>query len=210
MPFESAIGNSTANVIRDVIETMRYKTVCNEETLKSQTKDYEAQIERTRTFINSFFPKSYLDEKQTETKDKLIQNIIDNAESSSAQNSAAADSASESTDSVSSKGIKSDVNLTINGGNIVIDSWDDSIHANDTVVINGGTIEATSGDDGIHADTSLDINDGNINIKKSYEGIESQVINLNGGNMYVTSTDDGINAGGGSDGSSVDGRPARS
>lgn len=131
----------------------------------------------------------------------------DNAESSSAQNSTVADSTSESTDSVSSKGIKSDVNLTINGGNIVIDSCDDSIHSNDTVVINGGTIEATSGDDGIHADTSLDINDGNININKSYEGIESQVINLNGGNIYVTSTDDGVNAGGGSDGSSVNGRP---
>lgn len=126
------------------------------------------------------------------------------------ETSASADSetaGSTSAESVSSKGIKSDVNITINGGNITIDSCDDSIHTNDTVVINGGTINAESGDDGIHADTSLDINDGNINVTKSYEGIESQVINLNGGTIYVTSTDDGVNAGGGSDGSSTNGRP---
>lgn len=124
---------------------------------------------------------------------------------SASADSETADSAS--TESVSSKGIKSDVNITINGGNITIDSCDDSIHTNDTVVINGGKIDVTSGDDGVHADTSLDINDGNINVKKSYEGIESQVINLNGGTIYVTSTDDGVNAGGGSDGSSTNGRP---
>ncbi|MGN0143465.1 MAG: carbohydrate-binding domain-containing protein, partial [Clostridium sp.] len=93
------------------------------------------------------------------------------------------------------------------GGNIKIDSSDDSIHTNDTLVINGGNLELISGDDGMHADSSLDINDGNINISKSYEGVESQVININGGTIYVTSTDDGINAGGGSDGSSVNGRP---
>ena len=114
---------------------------------------------------------------------------------------------STSTESASAKGIKSDVNLTINGGNITIDSSDDSIHTNDVLIVNGGTLEITSGDDGMHADTSLDVNDGNINIKKSYEGIESQVINLNGGTIYLTSTDDGINAGGGSDGSAVNGRP---
>lgn len=118
-----------------------------------------------------------------------------------------ADSEKDEDDSVSSKGIKSDVSLKINGGNITIDSCDDSIHSNDTVVINGGTFEISSGDDGIHADSSLDINEGNINIAESYEGIESQVINLNGGIIYVISSDDGINAGGGSDSSAINGRP---
>lgn len=122
-------------------------------------------------------------------------------------NESSVDSGADATESVSSKGIKSDVNLTINGGNITIDSSDDSIHTNDTIVINGGTFEISSGDDGIHADSSLDINDGNINISKSYEGIESEVININGGTIYVTATDDGVNASGGSDDSSANGRP---
>ena len=137
----------------------------------------------------------------------MPQNGTMNENSQMNENSVDSGTDATETEDVSSKGIKSDVNLTINGGNITIDSSDDSIHTNDTVVINGGTFEISSGDDGIHADSSLDINDGNINISKSYEGIESQVINLNGGTVYVTSTDDGVNAGGGSDSSSVNGRP---
>lgn len=110
------------------------------------------------------------------------------------------DSKSEDTEtSNSAKAIKSDVNLVINGGNITIDSYDDGIHSNDAVIVNGGTINIVSGDDGIHADNTLDINEGNIEVSKSYEGIESQVININGGNIYVTSSDDGINASGGSE-----------
>ena len=116
------------------------------------------------------------------------------------------DSKSEDTEtSNSAKAIKSDVNLVINGGNITIDSYDDGIHSNDAVIVNGGTINIVSGDDGIHADNTLDINEGNIEVSKSYEGIESQVININGGNIYVTSSDDGINASGGSEESSKEG-----
>ncbi|WP_343101611.1 carbohydrate-binding domain-containing protein [Romboutsia sp. MSSM.1001216sp_RTP31141st1_G3_RTP31141_220114] len=113
----------------------------------------------------------------------------------------------EETDSTSAKGIKATSNITISGGDINIDSSDDSIHSNDTIMINGGNIKASSGDDGVHADSKIEINDGDIDITKSYEGIESQSIAINDGNVNVVSSDDGINAGGGNDASSTSGRP---
>jgi hypothetical protein len=73
----------------------------------------------------------------------------------------------------------------------------------------GGSFEISSGDDGIHADEEININDGEINIKKSYEGIESLIININGGTIWLISSDDGINAAGGNDGSSIGGRPGQ-
>lgn len=113
----------------------------------------------------------------------------------------------EETDSISAKGIKATSNITISGGNINIDSSDNSIHSNDTIVIKGGNIKASSGDDGVHADSKIEINGGDIDITKSYEGIESQSITINDGNINVVASDDGINAGGGNDASSTGGRP---
>lgn len=112
-------------------------------------------------------------------------------------------------ESTSAKGIKAISSIVIDGGNINIDSSDDSIHSNDTLTINGGNINISSGDDGIHSDTSLDINGGTINITKSYEGIESTTINLNGGDISLVSNDDGINASGGNDASATSGRPGQ-
>ena len=112
-------------------------------------------------------------------------------------------------ESTSRKAIKATSNITIDGGNIKIDSSDDSIHSNGDLTINEGTFDLSSGDDGIHADSTVTINNGIINVKKSYEGIEGQVININNGDIHVTSSDDGINAAGGNDSSSVNGRPGQ-
>ena len=107
---------------------------------------------------------------------------------------------------ISSKGLKAGTEITINSGNITVNSSDDSIHSNSYVIINGGTITLTSGDDGIHADNNILINDGTIKITKSYEGIESSYIKINGGDISVVASDDGINVAGGNDSSSM-GRP---
>ncbi|WP_294188467.1 carbohydrate-binding domain-containing protein [uncultured Clostridium sp.] len=112
-------------------------------------------------------------------------------------------------DTASAKGIKGNTLVKIDGGNINIDSSDDSIHSNSNVEINGGTINITSGDDGIHGDSTIDVNAGEINITKSYEGIEAETININDGNINVVASDDGINAAGGNDGSSINGRPGQ-
>ena len=104
----------------------------------------------------------------------------------------------------SCKGIKSDLAITISGGEFHINSLDDSIHSNTSISISGGTFDIYSGDDGIHADDTFTLTDGTIVIYKSYEGIEAETVNFNGGNVSITSSDDGINAAGGSDTTSTD------
>lgn len=105
---------------------------------------------------------------------------------------------------ISTKGIKSAGTIFISGGNINIETTDDSIHSNTDILIADGTITISSGDDGIHADSSITINGGSIKILKSYEGIESEVIYINDGDIMVYSNDDGINASSPSAGNSID------
>ncbi|HCW53273.1 MAG TPA: dockerin type 1 [Clostridium sp.] len=114
------------------------------------------------------------------------------------QSNNSSDKTTTDEETVSTKGIKAGSEITINSGNITIDSCDDAVHSNNNLTINGGTIEISSGDDGLHADTTLNINNGNINILTSYEGIESETINLNDGTIHLVSSDDGINASGSS------------
>ncbi len=105
----------------------------------------------------------------------------------------------------STKGIKADNEIVISAGTITIESYDDSIHANNdnelengetptgNITITGGTINLRSNDDGIHADGVLLIDDGVINITKSYEGLEGEYVYINGGEISVVSSDDGVN-----------------
>jgi len=105
----------------------------------------------------------------------------------------------------SSKGIKATNEIIIDGGNIIISSYDDCFHTNletlenggsslGNITINGGVFTLNTKDDGIHADNKVVINDGTINIKSSYEGVEGKQIELNGGCTSIISSDDGMNA----------------
>jgi hypothetical protein len=114
-----------------------------------------------------------------------------------------------STSSVSAKGLKSAVDITIGGGTINIDSSDDSIHSNDNLTINGGNIVLASGDDGIHSDTTLEINGGDISITKCYEGIDSEAITINDGNIRLVASDDGMNSASGDGAFPMGGRPGQ-
>ena len=104
----------------------------------------------------------------------------------------------ETTDEVSTKGIKAVSDLTVSGGMITIDSYDDALHSNNSITVSGGKLTLASGDDGIHADTTLTISGGNTEITQSYEGLESTSILLSGGEATVTASDDGVNASDGS------------
>ncbi len=106
----------------------------------------------------------------------------------------------------SMKGIKSDNEITIKNGTLIVNSTDDCIHASygvtlengasslGNVNISGGNVTLTTADDGIHADNEVNISGGDINILTSYEGVEGNIITFSGGNTKLYATDDGVNA----------------
>lgn len=96
-------------------------------------------------------------------------------------------------DTPSTKGLKSDKSITITDGFFNLNCLDDSIHA-PVVTINGGNLRLASDDDGIHGDESVTVNDGFILIANSYEALEGQAINIHGGKILATAADDGFNA----------------
>ena len=107
--------------------------------------------------------------------------------------------------SSSMKGLKAANSLLISGGNITINSADDSIHSDVSVIINGGKFTIASGDDAIHAEDTLTVTAGNIDISECYEGLEALHIDLQGGDIKLISSDDGLNAAGGTDQSGTTG-----
>lgn len=103
----------------------------------------------------------------------------------------------------SCKGIKAINDLTISGGDFILNCCDDAIHSNYNVNIKGGTFEIATGDDGIHADYTLTMGseggsdeDYAVNISTSYEGLEASLINYLSGTTNLYATDDGVNAAG--------------
>ena len=104
-------------------------------------------------------------------------------------------------DGTSTKGIKADQSICLNGGTYKIDSADDAIHSNASVTVTEGTYTLVTGDDGIHADDALEINGGTITITESYEGLEGLTVTINDGTIDITASDDGVNAAGGADAS---------
>ncbi len=85
-------------------------------------------------------------------------------------------------------------NITINGGDFVLSSYEDTVHANGVLTINGGEFNILSGDDALHADTDLVINYADILVQNGYEGIEGETVTINDGDINVTVLDDAINA----------------
>lgn len=100
----------------------------------------------------------------------------------------------QTTETVSTKGIKAGVALTVERGSFNIDSADDAIHTNGDIIIQDGNYAIATGDDGIHADVNLNIDGGTIVISQSYEGLEAQYITIAEGTIDIVSSDDGLNA----------------
>lgn len=98
------------------------------------------------------------------------------------------------TDEISTKGIKSDSGLIINGGTFNINSSDDAVHSNSDVTITGGTFNIYTGDDAVHSDALLTLKNAQINVFSSYEALEGKDITIESGKYILTSSDDGINA----------------
>lgn len=106
---------------------------------------------------------------------------------------------------VSTKGIKGDVSVVINGGNINISSSDDALHSAGNVTINDGTVKLASADQGINGATSVTMNKCKLSITQAREGIESPNITMNDGDVSIISSDDAFNASKGNGGENNDG-----
>ncbi len=109
--------------------------------------------------------------------------------------------------SVSTKGIKSDGILAVNGGKLNVDAADDALHAAGKVTVTGGDFAIETGDDGIHSDADLLIAGGRIDISTSYEGLEGVNVTVSGGEITLYASDDGINAAGGTSEGAAGDRP---
>ncbi len=96
-------------------------------------------------------------------------------------------------ESSSSKGLKADGGVFVQGGTFSLDCADDTLHSNGTVKVSGGTFTLASGDDAVHADVSIAISGGDFAISTCYEGIESNVIDIADGTIILKASDDGIN-----------------
>lgn len=100
----------------------------------------------------------------------------------------------EAEDTESTKGLKSARDIWIKGGVFVIDSKDDTVHADGSVRIEGGEFTLRSGDDAVHAESALYTLGGRLDIQTCYEGLEACEIAIAGGDISVVSSDDGVNA----------------
>lgn len=109
------------------------------------------------------------------------------------------DEASSTDTTVSTKGIKSDAALIVNGGVLKLDCADDALHSAGKLAVTGGKLDIKTGDDGLHSDTELTISGGAVNVEVSYEGIEGVTVTIAGGEINVRASDDGINAAGGTE-----------
>lgn len=104
--------------------------------------------------------------------------------------------ASASEESGSAKGLKSDGSITVSGGELTLNTDDDSIHCATLFTMDGGNVSICSNDDAIHSDDWLVINDGTVRIDDCFEGLEAFAVEIRGGDVVIRAVNDGINANG--------------
>jgi len=99
------------------------------------------------------------------------------------------------------RGIKAKNSICIKDGDINVTSNNSAIKVTRQdkpekgyIVIDGGNIVISTNNDAIHAETHFTIRDGNVDIKSCKEGIEAQMVDILGGEINLIASDDGINA----------------
>ncbi|MCR4895083.1 MAG: carbohydrate-binding domain-containing protein [Eubacteriales bacterium] len=66
------------------------------------------------------------------------------------------------------------------------------------IILSGGELVLQSGDDAIHADGSVTLSGAIVTVPSSHEGVEANVIEISSGSLVAVATDDGLNATSGS------------
>ena len=99
------------------------------------------------------------------------------------------------TNQKSGKGLKTATILVINGGTLIINSKDDSLHSDQNIVLLGGDYTLTSSKNGIKAENEILIQKGILKINSSADALNSEnKIIITGGELTITARDDGIKA----------------
>ena len=80
---ENYNSSTLPEIIKDIVDNMKYKMVSGTEIIQKQVEECEKQINKTKNLINTFFLEEHLTKEQIKIKDELIQNLVDNAEKSS-------------------------------------------------------------------------------------------------------------------------------
>lgn len=95
-------------------------------------------------------------------------------------------------------GIESDDDVIINGGNITISAKNDGMHVNDRITVNGGEIIIQSAVEGLESKGDIVVNNGSISVSCSDDGINAaKNITINGGKVYARATrGDGLDSNG--------------
>ena len=97
-------------------------------------------------------------------------------------------------DTASAKGLKAGGKITVSGGQISLDCFDDAINAGEEAAISSGSIGISTNDDAIHTESSLNISGGTIKVTQCFEGLEGETIAVSDGKVVINASDDGINA----------------
>ena len=94
----------------------------------------------------------------------------------------------------SAKGLKSDSDVVIKGGEITVNAAEDAVNSKKSIVISGGALTLDAADDGINADADVIIRDGQINVQRANKAIKGQDVLIAGGTHTLISEGDGIDA----------------
>ena len=92
------------------------------------------------------------------------------------------------------KGIKTDVDLIINGGKIIADTADVCLQADASIIISGGAIKLSSGESAVAAGKAYAQQNGAVYIVKGVNAINATNALLSGGETSIICSAVGINA----------------
>ena len=94
----------------------------------------------------------------------------------------------------SAKGIKAE-NINITGGQVVLNTADDGVHAARDASIADCVLSVMTGDDGVRAARQLDVKGASLEINESYEGIEAEKVNMSNTQYRAVAQNNAIDSG---------------